>query len=110
MSEEKEGHDFHIEHPIVSYCFAVMEYIRDINPELFKKAVEYAEDLTGVVIQDFTLEETKHDAEEKGSVDITEEIKDNGPYGYEQHDGYMGDDIDENEEDGDFYNDDQYYG
>ena len=105
-----EGQDFHIEHPIVSYCFAVMEYIRDINPELFKKAVEYAEDLTGVVIQDFTLEETKEDAEEKGSVDITEEIKnkDTGIFG-SSYDGYFGDDENEEGED-EFYDDDQYYG
>jgi hypothetical protein len=103
LNMSDEGQDFHIEHPIVSYCFAVMEYIRDINPELFKKAVEYAEDLTGVVIQDFTLEESKRDADEKGSIDITEEIKDSGVYGL---------DYTEEDEEGEdeFYDDDQYYG
>jgi len=98
-----EGESFHIEHPIVSYCFAVMEYLRDVNPELFKKAVSYAEDLTGVVIADFSLEE-KTEAETSDSFDITEEIDDNGPYGKDYNPS------DEDEEGGDFYNDDQYYG
>jgi hypothetical protein len=35
MSEDEES--FHIEHPMVSCCFAVMEYLRSVNPELFKK-------------------------------------------------------------------------
>ena len=73
MSEDEES--FHIEHPIVSYCFAVMEYLRDINPELFQKAVQYAEDLTGVVISDFSLEEKNPDgsypSETLDSFDIT---------------------------------------
>jgi hypothetical protein len=100
MSEE---HDYHIDHPIVSYCFAIMEYIRDINPELYKKAVQYAEDLTGVVITDFSLEAKEPD--EKYDNDISEEIDDNGPYGKDYNP------IDEDEEEGgDFYNDDQYYG
>jgi hypothetical protein len=103
MSEENEE-SFHIEHPVVSYCFAVMEYIRDINPELFKKAVEYAEDLTGVVINDFSLEE-KTEAETKDSIDISEDIKDNGPY---SPDDYYPEDDEEGE--GEFYDDDQYYG
>jgi len=102
MSEDEES--FHIEHPIVSYCFAFMEYVRSVNPELFSKGVEYAEDLTGVVINDFSLEEKK-DAETLNSYDITEEIKDNGPYNPDEF--YPGDD---EEEGGDFYNDDQYYG
>jgi hypothetical protein len=104
MSEDEES--FHIEHPIVSYCFAVMEYLRSVNPELFEKAVEYAEDLTGVVINDFSLEEKNEDGtyppEVLDSFDITEDIKDNGPYG---------DDFgNEEERDGEFYDDDQYYG
>lgn len=102
MSEDEES--FHIEHPIVSYCFAVMEYLRSVDPELFKKAVSYAEDLTGVVINDFSLEE-KAEAETSNSVDLSEDIEDSGPYGKD----YNPVDDDE-EEGGDFYNDDQYYG
>jgi hypothetical protein len=104
MSESENEESFHIEHPIVSYCFAVMEYLRSVNPELFNKAVEYAEDLTGVIINDFSLEE-RNVAETGDSVDITEEINDNGPYGPD--DFYPGDD---EESEGDFYDDDQYYG
>ena len=101
MSDEEES--FHIEHPIVSYCFAVMEYLRSVDPELFKKAISYAEDLTGVVINDFSLEE-KTEAETGNSVDLSEEIDDNGPYGKDYNP------VDDDEEGGDFYNDDQYYG
>lgn len=102
MSEDEES--FHIEHPIVSYCFAVMEYLRSVDPELFKKAVSYAEDLTGVIINDFSLEE-KSEAETGDSVDLSEDIEDNGPYGKDYNP------VDEDEEEGgDFYNDDQYYG
>jgi len=100
MSEDEES--FHIEHPIVSYCFAVMEYLRSVDPELFKKAISYAEDLTGVIINDFSLEE-KAEADTGNSVDLSEDIEDNGPYGKDYNP------VDD-EEGGDFYNDDQYYG
>ena len=102
MSESENEESFHIEHPIVSYCFAVMEYIRSVNPELFNKAVEYAEDLTGVVINDFSLEE-KNDVEMGNGIDISEEINDDGPYNPDDY--QPGDD-----EEGEFYDDDQYYG
>lgn len=101
MSEDEES--FHIEHPIVSYCFAVMEYLRSVDPELYKKAVNYAEDLTGVIINDFSLEE-KEEAETENSVDLSGDIEDSGPYGKDYNP------VDEDEEDGDFYNDDQHYG
>jgi hypothetical protein len=57
-----------------------------------------------VIINDFSLEE-RNVAETGDSVDITEEINDNGPYGPD--DFYPGDD---EESEGDFYDDDQYYG
>lgn len=100
MSEDEES--FHIEHPIVSYCFAVMEYLRSVDPEMFKKAVSYAEDLTGVIINDFSLEE-KPQAETSDSFDISEDVFDDGPYGKDYNPN-------DEEEGGEFYNDDQYYG
>jgi hypothetical protein len=72
MSNEED--EYSIKHPIVSYAFAIMEYVQSTDPELFKRAVEYAEDLTGVNISDFKLEEIEEDEEEREN-DITEEIE-----------------------------------
>jgi len=73
MSNEEED-EYSIKHPIVSYAFAIMEYVQSTDPELFKRAVEYAEDLTGVNISDFKLEEIT-DEDDDLENDITEEIE-----------------------------------
>jgi hypothetical protein len=73
MSNEEED-EYSIKHPIVSYAFAIMEYVQSTDPELFKRAVEYAEDLTGVNISDFKLEEII-DEDDDLENDITEEIE-----------------------------------
>lgn len=65
---------FSIKHPIVSYAFAIMEYVKTTNPELFKRAEEYASDLTGVHLDDFVLEEVEEGDEEPLENDITDEI------------------------------------
>lgn len=66
---------FSIKHPIVSYAFAIMEYVKNTDPGLFKRAEEYAQDLTGVHLEDFTLEEVEDDEEsDPCENDITEDI------------------------------------
>jgi hypothetical protein len=71
MSEDQ----FSIKHPIVSYAFAIMEYVKTTDPSLFKRAAEYAEDLTGVHLEDFVLQEVEDDDEsEDGENDITDQI------------------------------------
>ena len=53
--EEHDGESFR--HPVIAYAFAIVEYLKTTNPELYKRAVEYAEDLTGVELEGFELEE-----------------------------------------------------
>ena len=69
MSDE----EFSIKHPIVSYCFAIMEYVKKMNPELYARAEEYAEDLSGVRLGDFELSEVDEDTEYPP--DITDQIE-----------------------------------
>lgn len=73
MSEDQ----FSIKHPIVSYAFAIMEYVKTTDPSLFKRAEEYATDLTGVHLEDFVLEEVEEGEEDEPlENDITDEISD----------------------------------
>jgi len=66
---------FSINHPVVSYAFAIMEYVKTTDPDLYKRAQEYAEDLTGVHMEDFSLEEVDEDEEtDPEENDITEQI------------------------------------
>ena len=44
-----------------------MEYIKNVEPEIYEKAVEYASDLSGITITDFDIEEM--DDEEDGEAD-----------------------------------------
>jgi len=69
MSEDQ----FSIKHPIVSYAFAIMEYVKSTDPALFKRAEEYATDLTGVQLEDFVLQEVDEEDEIPDN-DITEDI------------------------------------
>ena len=65
---------FSIKHPIVSYAFAIMEYVKTTNPEVFKRAEEYASDLTGVHLDDFVLQEAEEGEDEPLENDITDQI------------------------------------
>jgi len=65
---------FSIKHPIVSYAFAIMEYVKTTNPEVFKRAEEYASDLTGVHLDDFVLQEVEEGEDEPLENDITDQI------------------------------------
>jgi hypothetical protein len=69
--EEHDGESFR--HPVIAYAFAILEYVKNTNPELYKRAVEYAEDLTGVELEGFELEEVEKDEIE----DIDEENEQN---------------------------------
>lgn len=78
---------FSIKHPIVSYAFAIMEYVKNTDPTLFKRAAEYAEDLTGVHLDDFVLEEVEEDEEsDPHENDITEDIVEEPIDEYEEFD------------------------
>lgn len=55
QEDHDEGESFR--HPVIAYAFAIVEYLKTTNPELYKRAVEYAEDLTGVELEGFELEE-----------------------------------------------------
>ena len=65
---------------ILNYCFSALEYVRTINPELLKRAQEFAEDQTGVQIESFKLEDCSED--EDGTIEIEEE----SPFGREEGD------------------------
>jgi len=62
MEEDNEEHiNFDGDNPIFAYCFAIMEYLKGIDADLYEKACEYAEDLTGIRITDFDLYEIDND-------------------------------------------------
>lgn len=65
--------EFSIKHPVVSYCFAVMEYVKKMNPELYAKAEDYAEDLSGIRLGDFEISEVDQNTEYPP--DITDELE-----------------------------------
>ena len=66
---------------ILNYCFSALEYIRNCDPEMFKRAKEYAEDQTGVEIDSFELVDKADE--------VDEEVDD--------HYGFGGDEDEENE-------------
>lgn len=47
----------------LNYCFTALDYIRSSDAGLFKRATEYAEDQTGVEIEDFEIRDVE-DGEE----------------------------------------------
>ena len=66
--EEPEGEQEEIEidtdNPIFVFCFMFMEYIKEIDPELYDKAHKYAQDHTDVDITDFEIGEFEDDVED----------------------------------------------
>ena len=86
QEDHDEGESFR--HPVIAYAFAIVEYLKTTNPEIYKRAVEYAEDLTGVELEGFELEEVNpEDIAENNENEITDE---------DMTDGWFGD-TDENE-------------
>ena len=47
-----------------------MEYIKNVEPEVYEKAVEYASDLSGITITDFDIEEMDEDIEVENENDL----------------------------------------
>ena len=54
--EEFEELEFDTNNPIIVFCFMFMEYVKEINPELYKKAHKYAQDHTDLDITDFEID------------------------------------------------------
>ena len=68
--EENEEYYFSSKNPLTKYCFAFMEYIKNVEPEVYEKAVEYASDLSGITITDFDIEEMDEDIEVENENDL----------------------------------------
>ena len=54
---EKEEIEIDTDNPIFVFCFMFMEYIKEIDPELYEKAHKYAQDHTDIDITDFEIGE-----------------------------------------------------
>ena len=54
--EEFEEIEMDTNNPIIVFCFMFMEYVKEINPELYKKAHKYAQDHTDLDITDFEID------------------------------------------------------
>jgi hypothetical protein len=78
---EKEYEEFDIDtnNPIFVFCFMFMEYIKEINPELYKKAHKYAEDHTDIDIADFEIvmnddeDEDEDESEQEDDIDYEDD-------------------------------------
>ena len=72
--EEKqyEEIEFDTNNPLFVFCFMFMEYIKEINPELYNKAHKYAQDHTDLDIADFEIimdDEDESEDEEDEDID-----------------------------------------
>jgi len=78
---KKEFEEIEIDtnNPIFVFCFMFMEYIKEINPELYNKAHKYAYDHTDIDITDFEIDEFEEDADEDIE-DLDEENEDDIDY------------------------------
>lgn len=54
---EHEEIEIDTNNPIFVFCFMFMEYIKEINPDLYTKAHKYAQDHTDIDITDFEIDE-----------------------------------------------------
>jgi hypothetical protein len=54
--KEHEEIEIDTDNPIFVFCFMFMEYIKEINSELYDKAHKYAQDHTDIDITDFEIE------------------------------------------------------
>jgi len=74
---EKEYEEIHIDtnNPLYVFCFMFMEYVKEIDPELYDKAHKYAHDHTDLDITDFEIgefEELEEDDEDDEDLDDEE--------------------------------------
>ena len=72
--DDKEYEEFDIDtnNPLFVFCFMFMEYIKEINPELYNKAHKYAQDHTDLDIADFEIimdDEDESEDEEDEDID-----------------------------------------
>jgi len=72
--EEFEELEFDTNNPIIVFCFMFMEYVKEINPELYKKAHKYAQDHTDLDITDFEID--FDELVEDNNIDDEDEIED----------------------------------
>jgi hypothetical protein len=70
QDEGNEEYYFSSKNPLTKYCFAFMEYIKNVEPEIYEKAVEYASDLSGITITDFDIEEMDDEGEIEDENDL----------------------------------------
>ena len=54
--KEYEELEFDTNNPLIVFCFMFMEYIKEINPEMYDKAHKYAQDHTDLDITDFEID------------------------------------------------------
>ena len=54
--EEFEEIEMDTNNPIIVFCFMFMEYIKEINPDMYNKAHKYAQDHTDLDITDFEID------------------------------------------------------
>jgi hypothetical protein len=71
--KEYEEFDIDSDNPLFVFCFMFMEYIKEINPELYAKAHKYAQDHTDLDIADFEIvmeDEDEDESEDEEDEDI----------------------------------------
>jgi hypothetical protein len=71
--DDKEYEEFDIDtnNPLFVFCFMFMEYIKEIQPELYTKAHKYAQDHTDLDIADFEIVmEDEDESEDEEDEDI----------------------------------------
>jgi hypothetical protein len=54
--EEFEEIEMDTNNPIIVFCFMFMEYVKEIDPDMYKKAHKYAQDHTDLDITDFEID------------------------------------------------------
>jgi len=72
--DDKEYEEFDIDtnNPIFVFCFMFMEYIKEIDPDIYIKAHKYAQDHTDLDIADFEIimdDEDESEDEEDEDID-----------------------------------------
>ena len=72
--EEFEELEFDTNNPIIVFCFMFMEYIKEINPDLYNKAHKYAQDHTDLDITDFEIDFDETDDIDDEESDENEDI------------------------------------
>jgi hypothetical protein len=77
--EEREHEELHIDtnNPLFVFCFMFMEYIKEIDPELYTKAHKYAHDHTDLDITDFEIGEFEEIEEDEDLDDEESEYESN---------------------------------